>query len=157
MTATKQTEEDFPKGHPARFDYDPKSPEAIEWARKNISPLGERAFPVDHVKSSDTRGNDCNIVWRAGVDPHNPDKEAFTGASPEQAAARREMAKQLAAKASETPMTESGTVNTAKIAEDSAIAFLVKQGHEEAAAREIVAEQGVDKILAAKATLKAGE
>jgi hypothetical protein len=29
-------EPDFPPGHPARFDYDPDSPEAQEWARKHV-------------------------------------------------------------------------------------------------------------------------
>lgn len=155
MTPLTKTEEDFPKGHPARFDYDPASPEAQEWARKNVHPLGERAYPVDSVKSSDTPGNDCSLEWRPGVDPRNPHLEAFTGASPEVAAARKAQALKNAAVSSDTAMTDEGTVNTAKIAEDNAVDFLVKLGHDEETARKILAEQGLDKIAAARNTLRA--
>jgi hypothetical protein len=150
-------ERDFPVGHPKAADYDPKSPEAIEWARRHVHPLGERAYPVDSLKSSDTPGNECGIEWRAGVDPFHSELEAHTGATPEVAAASRAYHASLAANAKETPTLDDGRVNTAKIAEDSAVAFLEAQGHDEAAARQIVRDQGVDKILAAKATLGKGE
>lgn len=151
------TERDFPKGHPKASDYDPKSPEAIEWARVNIHPMGERDFPVDHPKALDTKGNTNHIPIRAGEDPARPEIEAHTGATPEVAAARKAYEAQLSAQAKDTPVLDDGRVNTAKVAEESAVAFLVKQGHDDATARKIVREQGVDKVLAAKATLKAGE
>jgi hypothetical protein len=154
---TPVSERDFPKGHPKASDYDPTSPEAVEWARKNIHPMGERAYPVDSVKSSDSKVNDASVEWRAGVDPAHPELEPHTGATPEVAAARKAQEASIIAKAKETPTLDDGRVNTAKIAEDSAVAFLEAQGHDEATARQIVREQGVDKILAAKATLGKGE
>jgi hypothetical protein len=154
---TPVTERDFPVGHPKASDYDPKSPEAIEWVRKNVSPMGERAYPVDSVKSSDSKVNDAGVEWRAGEDPFHPELEAHTGATLEVAAARKAQEASLIALAKETPTLDDGRVNTAKIAEDSAVAFLQAQGHDEATARQIVREQGVDKILAAKATLGKGE
>jgi hypothetical protein len=146
-------EEDFPKGHPKRFDYDPASPEAIEWARINIHPKGERDFPVDHPKAVDTPGNTNHLAWAPGVDPHHPDLEAHTGATPEQAAGRKAYEAQLSARAKETPTTEDGRVDTGKVAEESAVQFVMSQGHDEAAARQIVREQGIDQVLAAKATV----
>lgn len=150
-------ERDFPKGHPKAGDYDPKSPEAIEWARVNIHPLGERDFPVDHPKALDTKGNTNAVPVRAGEDPARPEIEAHTGATPEVAAARKAYEQQLSAQAKETPVLDDGRVDTAKVAEDSAVAFLVKLGHDEEGSRKIVREQGIDQILAAKATLHAGE
>ena len=147
------TERDFPKGHPKACDYVPDSPEAIEWARKNIHPLGERAYPVGSIKSSDTPDNECSIVWEMGVDPHNPHLEAFTGATPEVAAARKVYERQLSAVAKETPMHPEGFVDTAAIAHQTALDFLMAQGHDEAAAQKILAEQGLDQVLAAKQTL----
>jgi hypothetical protein len=146
-------EQDFPAGHPKRFDYDPKSPEAIEWARLHIHPKGERDFPVDHPKAVDTKGNTNHLAWAPGVDPLHPELEAHTGATPAQAAARKAFEAQLSARAQETPTTEDGRVDTAKIAEQAAVDFVVAQGHTEAEARQIVREQGVDQILAAKATV----
>jgi len=146
-------EQDFPKGHPKRFDYDPKSPEAIEWARIHIHPKGERDFPVDHPKAVDTPGNTNHIPVRAGIDPAHPELEEHTGATPEQAAGRAAYNRALAAQAKETPTTEDGRVDTAKIAEQSAVEFVMSQGHDEATARQIVREQGVDEVLAAKATV----
>jgi hypothetical protein len=151
------TERDFPKGHPKAADYDPKSPDAVEWARKNIHPMGERDFPVDHPKALDTPGNKNHVPIRAGEDPDRPELEAHTGATEEVAAARRAYDASIAASAKETPTLEDGRVNTAKIAEDAAVQFVMKQGHDEEAARKIVREQGIDQILAAKATLQAGE
>lgn len=154
---TPVTERDFPKGHPKAYDYVPGSPEAIEWARKNIHPKGERAFPVDHVKASDSEVNDCSIEWRAGVDPANPELEEFTGATPDVAKARRAAYLAQLPHVAETPMLEDGRVNVAAVAEQTAVDFVMEQGHEEEAARKIVREQGVDQILAAKATLGKGE
>lgn len=79
-----ETQQDFPKGHPARCDYDPASTEAIEWKRVNVHPLGERDFPVDHVKAADTKGNENGMIWRIGVDPRNPHLQEFTGRTPAQ-------------------------------------------------------------------------
>jgi hypothetical protein len=157
MTPQAATEEDFPKGHPARFDYDPASPEAKEWARKNIHPKGERDFPVDHPKAVDTKGNTNHVPIRPGVDPLNPTREAFTGASPEVAAARKVMQAALAKQQAETPMLPEGFVDVGAIAKKTAIDFLLTQGHDEETAEKILAEQGTDQILAAKATLSAGE
>jgi hypothetical protein len=72
-------EQDYPPGHPKRADYNPASPEAIEWARLNVHPLGERDWPVDHPKAVDTPGNLNAVVWQAGVDPFHPDREPFSG------------------------------------------------------------------------------
>lgn len=100
--ATPQ-EPDFPPGHPARYDYDPSSPEAKEWARVNIHPKGERDWPVGHPKAIDTPGNTNAVPLRAGIDPNRPDHEEFTGRSPEQAAAAREVYREMAAQANESP------------------------------------------------------
>jgi hypothetical protein len=84
-------EPDFPLGHPKRFDYNPRSFEAREWARRNIHPAGERDFPVGHPKALDTVGNTNHVPVLAGVDPAHPELEAFTGRTPEQVAAYREL------------------------------------------------------------------
>ncbi len=97
-------EEDFPKGHPARGDYDPKSAEAIEWARKNVSPLGQRDFPVDHPKAADTPGNLNAVEWRTGINPHNPHLEAFTARTPEQAASVKALSEVASKAAVESPV-----------------------------------------------------
>lgn len=102
----QNTERDYPVGHPASFDYDPKSPEAIEWARKNIHPKGERDFPVDHPKAVDTAGNTNSIHIVAGIDPARPEYEAFTGRTPAQAEAVREVNLQRAREAMESPVPE---------------------------------------------------
>ena len=149
------TEEDFPKGHPARFDYDPKSPEAIEWARTHIHPVGERDFPVGHPKAVDTKGNTNHVPIRPGIDPTHPEREEHTGASPEQAAGRRAAYAALAGQTRETPMHPEGFVDTAKVAEQTAIDFLKAQGHTEEVAHEILRREGIDQVLAAKATVEA--
>ncbi len=102
----RQVEEDFPKGHPARHDYDPHSPEALEWVRRNVSPFGERDFPVDHPKAIDTAGNTNTLTWPAGVDPHNPHREPFTGRSPEQAAGVAQMSAIASRAAQESPVVQ---------------------------------------------------
>jgi len=96
-------EQDFEQGHPKRFDYDPASPAAREWARVHISVKGERDFPVDHPKAVDTKGNHNTVVVLPGVDPFHPELEAFTGRTPEQAKAAAEMLAELARQAKETP------------------------------------------------------
>lgn len=102
MATSGQPEEDFPKGHPGRADYNPHSPEAQEWARRNVSPLGERDWPVDHPAASDTLGNLNHITWSAGVDPFNAHREPFTGRTPEQAAGVALLSKTASAKAEES-------------------------------------------------------
>ena len=105
MAPPTQIEEDFPKGHPGRSDYDAHSPEAIEWARKNVAPLGERDFAVDHPKAADTPGNTNHLSWPAGVDPHNPHREPFTGRTPEQAAGVAALSAIASARAKESPVS----------------------------------------------------
>lgn len=101
-----QPEQDFPKGHPGRADYDPHSSEAIEWARKHVAPLGERDFPVDHPKAIDTPGNTNALTWRAGEDPHNPHREPFTGRTPEQAAGVAALSAMASKAALESPVVQ---------------------------------------------------
>src|ERR1700732_2263048 len=84
-------EPDFPPGHPKRFDYNPKSAEAREGARRNVHPAGERDFPVGHIKAVDTKGNTNKVAVVAGVDPAHPELEPFTGRTPEQVAADRDL------------------------------------------------------------------
>jgi len=94
---------DFPAGHPARFDYDPASPEAKEWARLHIHPKGERDFPIGHPKALDTPGNINHVELQPGIDPNHPELEAFTGRTPEQAAAAREVYRAMSEAAKESP------------------------------------------------------
>jgi hypothetical protein len=157
MAPQQIAERDFPKGHPKAADYVPGSPDALEWARKNIHPLGERDFPVDHPKAVDTKGNTNHLPIRPGIDPLHPELEEFTGASPEVAKARRDAYLAQLPKVAETPMLPEGFVDVGAVAEKAALDFLAAQGHDEATARTIVAQQGVDQILAAKATLSKGE
>jgi hypothetical protein len=102
----RQREYDFPPGHPARHDYDPGSPEAAEWARRNVAPLGERDFPVDHPKAADTPGNQNVVSWQAGVDPFNPHREAHTGRTPEQAEGVRALTETASKAAAESPVLQ---------------------------------------------------
>lgn len=99
-------EPDFPPGHPKRFDYNPKSPEAREWARKNIHPAGERDFPVGHPKAVDTKGNQNAVSVLPGVDPAHPELEPFTGRTPEQVAADRDLWEERKALAQPSPELE---------------------------------------------------
>lgn len=105
-TPGAKSERDFPPGHPAASDFDPKSPDALEWIRQNVHPFGERDFPVDHPKAADTAGNTNNLVWSAGVDPHNPHREPFTGRTPEQAAAVALMSQIASSAAVESPVVQ---------------------------------------------------
>jgi len=99
-----RAEEDFPAGHPARADYDPESPEAKEWARLNVHPLGERDFPVGHPGAADTPGNLKHVQWTAGVDPFNPQREAHTGRTPAQVEGLRKLSQQASLEAKESPV-----------------------------------------------------
>jgi hypothetical protein len=101
-----QAEQDFPPGHPGRADYDPKSPEAQEWARRNVAPLGERDFPVDHAAAADTPGNLNSVSWLAGVDPFNPHREAHTGRTPEQAEGVKALSDAASKAAVESPVLQ---------------------------------------------------
>lgn len=102
----QRAEDDFPPGHPARADYNPSSPEAMEWARQNVSPLGQRDFPVDHPGAVDTPGNKNAVTWVPGVDPFNPHREAFTGRTPEQVAGIRALSAAASTFAKESPVTK---------------------------------------------------
>ncbi len=106
MAPQPQTEQDFPAGHPARFDFDPNSREAVEWARKNIAPLGERDFAIDHPKAADTPGNTNTLEWTAGVDPHNPHREPFTGRTATQAAGVARLSALASAAAKDSPVLQ---------------------------------------------------
>ncbi len=99
-------EPDFPPGHPKRFDYNPRSPEAREWARLNIHPAGERDFPVGHPKAMDTKGNTNATPVLPGVDPAHPELEAFTGHTQEQVDADRELWDERARLAQPSPELE---------------------------------------------------
>jgi hypothetical protein len=99
-------ERDFLPGHPAAADYNPASPEAQEWARKNIHPEGERDFPPDHPKALDTPGNKNHYTWVAGVDPAHPELEPFSGRTPEQAKAHRDFYLRKAKESQPTPPRE---------------------------------------------------
>jgi hypothetical protein len=155
MTPQVIAERDFPKGHPKAADYVPGSPDAVEWARKNIHPKGERDFPVDHPKAVDTAGNTNHVAIRPGIDPLHPELEEFTGATPEVAAARRAAYVAMLPTVEETPMHPEGFVDTVAIATKAALKFLADQGHTAEEAQAILAAQGLDKVLAAKATVGA--
>jgi hypothetical protein len=101
-------ERDFPPGHPKAADYDPASPDAKEWLRMHFFPLGERDFPPDHPKALDTPGNTNALVWEPGVDPLHPELEPFTGATPEQVAARKAAEDAARSAALPTPVVEPG-------------------------------------------------
>lgn len=103
---TQYVEQDFPKGHPARHDYDPASPEAIEWARVNVAPFGSRDFTVDHIKAVDTAGNTNALAWEAGVDPHNTHREPHTGRTPAQAMGVAQMTEIASKAAKESPVVQ---------------------------------------------------
>lgn len=101
-----KTDDAFPKGHPGNPDWNPASPEAIEWARKNIHPLGERDFPPDHPGAADTAGNLNSLEWAPGVDPMNPHREPHTGRTPEQAAGVARLSALASLAAVESPVLQ---------------------------------------------------
>ncbi len=106
MSPNPGIEQDFEPGHPGRYDFDPESTEAKEWARKNVHPLGERDFPVDHAKAVDTPGNLNHLPVTAGVDPLNPQREPFTGRSPAQVAGIRKLSEIASQAAKESPVVQ---------------------------------------------------
>lgn len=106
MTPQSQIEQDFPPGHPGRNDYDPDSPEAKEWARTHVQPLGERDFPVDHPKAADTPGNLNHLPVVAGVDPLNPHREPFTGRTQKQVDGLRKLSETASQQAKESPVLQ---------------------------------------------------
>ncbi len=99
----QQGEQDFPPGHPARFDYDARSPEALEYARVHSARLGERDWPVDSPHAVDTHGNRNSVEWQAGVDPQHPELQPFTGRTPEQVRAIQDLNRQLSLAAADSP------------------------------------------------------
>lgn len=99
-----QIERDFPVGHPKAADTVIGSPEHLEWTRQHAFHENRRDFPPGHPKAIDTPGNMNSVVWEAGVDPHNPHRQAFTGLQPEQAAAVAEWNAQEAKGAHESPV-----------------------------------------------------
>lgn len=101
-------EEDFERGHPARADYNPRSPEALAWAKAHYAPLGERDFSVGHVKACDTEGNLNQVEVLAGVDPSRPDREPFSGRTPNQVRQLRELNQRLSKQAKDTPAPKPG-------------------------------------------------
>jgi hypothetical protein len=144
---TQVLEQDFPPGHPKRFDYDPKSPEAIEWARVHSHPKGERDWPVDHVNAVDTPGNKNSITWQPGVDPFHPELEAFTGRTPEQAAAVRALEAEASAKAKPSPILPPVIAPDPEVIK-ARVRELMQQGNTEARATEIAVGEMYDKIKA---------
>jgi hypothetical protein len=103
---TRPIEEDFPPGHPGRSDWNPESPEAQEWARVHVLPLGERDFPHEHPKALDTAGNLNHIPTLAGADPLNPHREPFTGRTPIQAEAVKRLSIAASVEAKESPVVQ---------------------------------------------------
>ncbi len=99
-----QIERDFPIGHPAAVDTVIGSPDHLAWIEQHKFSENVRDFPPGHPKAVDTAGNLNALPVRAGVDPHNPHLEEFTGRTPERAAAVREWNKEEAAGAHESPV-----------------------------------------------------
>jgi len=97
-------EPDFPPGHPARYDYDPNSPEAKAWMAAHFSPKGERDWPVGNIKAVDTAGNTNAIPVLPGVDPAHPELQAFTGRTPDQVKAMQLVTAMLSQTAMESPV-----------------------------------------------------
>jgi hypothetical protein len=102
----QQPERDFPLGHPKAADTVMGSPQHLAWLRQFDTSMGERDFPVDHPAAVDTPGNKNSVVWEHGVDPRNAHLEAFTGLTPERAAAAREFSEMQSALAVESPALE---------------------------------------------------
>jgi hypothetical protein len=99
-----QVERDFPIGHPAAADTVIGSPEHVEWMRQHQFLENKRDFPPGHIKAVDTPGNTNHLPVRAGVDPFNTHLEAFTGHTPEKAAAIAAHNKAVASGALESPV-----------------------------------------------------
>jgi hypothetical protein len=97
-------ERDFPIGHPAAIDTVLGSPEHLAWVEKHKFEENARDFPPGHPKAVDTKGNLNSMHVRAGVDPHNPHLEPFTGRTPAQAATWAKWHQEEAAGAHESPV-----------------------------------------------------
>ena len=116
----QQPERDFPIGHPAAVDTVVGSPEHLLWLEQHKFLENARDFPPGHPKAADTVGNLNQLEVRAGVDPHNPHLEPFTGRTPEKAAAVREWQAAEAAGAHESPVQpiiDAAVLNAALAAE----------------------------------------
>jgi hypothetical protein len=111
-----QVERDFPLGHPAAVDTVIGSPEHKEWLRQHEFLENKRDFPPGHPKAADTPGNLNHVPVVAGVDPNNPHLEAFTGRTPEKAAAVRAHNAAAAAAAKESAALEPVDANVANAA-----------------------------------------
>lgn len=144
-------EEDFPVGHPKRHDYDPASAEAKEWARKNVSPKGERDWPVDHPAALDTMGNTNARTWQPGIDPLHPDREEFSGRTPEQAHAVKMHNEELARQAKESPVLAPITAPDPREV-TRAVEFMIAQGNDRDTAEKIVLRDGAKAVLARAAS-----
>jgi hypothetical protein len=144
-------EEDFPVGHPKRHDYNPASAEAKEWSRKNVSPKGERDWPVDHPAALDTQGNTNSRVWRAGVDPLHPELEEFSGRTPEQAHAVKMHNAELARAAKESPVVQPITAPDPREV-TRAVEFVISEGYDRDTAEKIVLKEGAKTVLARAAS-----
>lgn len=102
----QQIERDFPIGHPKAADTVIGSPEHIAWTQAHAFHENKRDFPPGHPKAIDTPGNQNHVVWEAGVDPHNPHRQVFTGLQPEAAEAVAEWNRQEALGAHESPVVK---------------------------------------------------
>lgn len=144
-------EDDFPVGHPKRHDYDPASPEAKEWARRNVSPKGERDWPVDHPAALDTMGNTNSRVWRAGIDPLHPELEEFSGRTPEQARAVKALNAEQARQAKESPIVQPITAPDPREV-TRAVELLISEGLDRDTAEKTVLRDGAKVVLARSAS-----
>ncbi len=109
-------ERDFPLGHPAAVDTVIGSTDHKLWVEQHKFSENARDFPPGHPKAADTPGNLNHIAWTAGVDPHNPHLEAFTGRGPAAAQAVKDHNAAMALKAKESPAlvpVEAMTANAA--------------------------------------------
>jgi hypothetical protein len=143
-------EQDFPEGHPKRFDYDPASPAAKEWAREHVFTRGEPAYPRSHPTYGGEKNARNLISWQAGVDPFNPHLEAFTGRTPEHAEAVRAHEAELSRQAQESPAREPIIAPSPEDVQ-RAIDIVKGSGYDQSEAEQIVARQGVANIIAGAA------
>jgi len=116
LTVAQAPERDFPVGHPAAVDTVMGSPAHLAWERQHQFDENRRDFPPGHIKAVDTPGNTNHIQWEAGVDQLNPHHQAFTGHSPDRAAAIAEWNADQAAGAHESPVLKPVDANVANAA-----------------------------------------
>lgn len=70
-------EENLPKGHPSRPDYDPESPEAVQWLKNQRALQHTSGLPPGyHYDPERPHGG---LTWVDGVDPLKPWLEPLTG------------------------------------------------------------------------------